>query len=45
VAVVGPPQEPNGEAVAFRPDGLGCYTASEGKAQPIYFLNLQARDR
>jgi hypothetical protein len=29
--------EPQGEAVAFAPDGLGYYTLGEGANQPIYF--------
>jgi hypothetical protein len=36
VAVVGPPEEPNGESIAWHPDGKGYYTVSEGKRQPIY---------
>lgn len=40
VAVVGPPAEPNGEAIAWRPDGGGYYTLSEGKRQPIYYFPL-----
>jgi len=33
--------EPQGEAIAFRPDGLGYYTISEGSAQPIYFYRWE----
>lgn len=40
VPVIGPPQEPNGEAIAWRPDGAGYYTLSEGKRQPIYYFPL-----
>jgi hypothetical protein len=40
VAVIGPPTEPNGEALAWRPDGTGYYTLSEGKRQPVYFFAL-----
>ena len=29
--------EEQGEAVAFRPDGLGYYTISEGSSKPVYF--------
>jgi hypothetical protein len=29
--------EPQGEAVAFTPDGTGYYTLGEGEDQPIYF--------
>lgn len=38
VAVIGPPAEPNGEAVAWAPDSQGYYTVSEGKRQPIYYF-------
>jgi hypothetical protein len=38
VPVIGPPTEPNGEAIAFDPNGLGYYTLSEGATQPIYFF-------
>jgi hypothetical protein len=37
-AVIGPPGEPNGEAVAWAPDSRGYYTLSEGKRQPIYYF-------
>jgi hypothetical protein len=40
VAVLGPTQDDNGEAVAFHPAGGGYYTVSEGKRQPIYFFQL-----
>lgn len=40
VAVIGPPGEPNGEAIAWRPDGAGYYTLSEGKRQPVYYFAL-----
>jgi len=29
--------EPQGEAIAFAPDGLGYFTISEGAYQPVYF--------
>jgi len=38
IPVVGQPTEPNGEALAFHPTGLGYYTLSEGLSQPIYFF-------
>ncbi|MCZ7639476.1 MAG: hypothetical protein M5U12_27580 [Verrucomicrobia bacterium] len=38
-AVIGPPSEPNGEAIAWAPDNQGYYTLSEGKRQPIYFFS------
>jgi len=38
VPVIGQPDEPNGEAIAFDPNGLGYYTLSEGVTQPIYFF-------
>jgi hypothetical protein len=36
VPVVGPPEEPQGETIAFTPGGRGYYTLSEGVFQPIY---------
>ncbi|MDA1273128.1 MAG: hypothetical protein O2960_03610 [Verrucomicrobia bacterium] len=36
--LIGPPSEPNGEGIAFDPDGLGYYTLSEGLNQPLYFF-------
>lgn len=39
--VVGPPDEPNGEAVAFRDDGRGYFTFSEGKRQSIFFFRQE----
>lgn len=41
VPVVGPPREPNGESIAFAPDGTGYYTLSEGKREPIFFFPLR----
>jgi hypothetical protein len=38
IPVIGQPDEPNGEAIAFEPNGLGYYTVSEGAVQPIYFF-------
>jgi hypothetical protein len=32
--------EPQGEAIAFAPDGLSFYTLSEGSHQPIYFYEV-----
>lgn len=37
--VIGPPAEPNGEAIAWAPDNQGYYTLSEGKRQPVYFFS------
>jgi hypothetical protein len=42
--VLGPPSEPNGEAIAFHPTGLGYYTLSEGKEQRIYFFPRTSAD-
>jgi len=42
VAVLGPPEEANGEAIAWSADGRGYYTLSEGKRQPIYYFPLEA---
>lgn len=36
IPVIGPPGEPNGEGLAFLPEGGGYLTASEGKSQPLY---------
>jgi hypothetical protein len=41
VPVVGPPREPNGESIAFAPDGTGYYTLSEGKREPIFFFPIR----
>jgi hypothetical protein len=38
VPVIGPPTEPNGEAVAFLRDGTGYVTLSEGIGQPVYYF-------
>jgi hypothetical protein len=38
VPVVGPPEEPNGEALTFHSDNSGYYTISEGEDPPIYFF-------
>jgi len=38
IPVVGPPLEPNGEAVAFLQDGTGYVTMSEGANPVIYFF-------
>jgi Immunoglobulin I-set domain len=38
VPVIGPPSEPNGEAIAFLHDGTGYVTLSEGIRQPVYFF-------
>lgn len=37
--VVGPPAEPNGEALAFSNDGRGYFTFSEGRRQSIFFFH------
>ncbi|MBI4662011.1 MAG: hypothetical protein HY735_24580 [Verrucomicrobia bacterium] len=37
--IIGPPREPNGESVAWSPDGKGYYTLSEGARQAIYFFS------
>lgn len=36
--VVGEPNEPQGEAVAYRADGLAIFTASEGKGLPLHVI-------
>jgi hypothetical protein len=36
--LVGEPEEPNGESLAFTPDSSGYYTISEGADQPLYFF-------
>jgi hypothetical protein len=36
--LIGKPNEPNGEAIAFAPDSSGYYTISEGSDQPLYFF-------
>lgn len=42
IPVTGPPEEPNGEGIAFVPNGEGYYTISEGKEPPLYlFLPLE----
>ncbi len=39
IPVIGPPSEPNGEAIAFVPDGTGYITISDSMTQPpIYFF-------
>jgi hypothetical protein len=38
VPVIGPPEEPNGEAIGFHPKSEGYYTISEEPRQPIYFF-------
>lgn len=42
IPLVGKPEEPNGEALGFTPDGSGYYTISEGSAQPVYFFPRMA---
>jgi hypothetical protein len=44
VPLIGNPVEPNGEAVAFHPTGLGYYTLSEGYLQPVYFFRRTSSD-
>jgi len=41
VPVVGPPTEPNGEAVALLPDGSGYLSISEGDNPQLYFFQSQ----
>ena len=41
VPVVGPPEEPNGEAIAFDTESSGYYTVSEGKGPAIYYFPRQ----
>jgi hypothetical protein len=38
IPIVGPPDEPNGEAIAFLPDNSGYITVSEGENPPVYFF-------
>jgi len=40
VPVVGPPEEPNGEAVAWHPEGTGYYTLSEGEHPQVNFFRM-----
>lgn len=35
--------EPQGEAIAWRPDGRGYFTSSEGRMQPLYSFENDAR--
>ena len=44
IPVVGPPSEPNGEAISFHPTSLGYYTLSEGTGQTIYFFPRTSGD-
>lgn len=41
IPVVGPPAEPNGESIAFLPDGAGYLTVSEGSNPALYFFEAQ----
>ncbi len=41
IPVVGPPSEPNGEAVALLPDGTGYVTISEGENPVLYVFKAQ----
>lgn len=41
IPVIGPPDEPNGEAIALMPDGTGYVTISEGKDPTLYFFESQ----
>ena len=45
IPIVGPPREPNGEAIAFAADGSGYYTLSEGAEQPIYTFRRSSTGR
>ena len=38
VPVIGPPTEPNGEAIGFSATGRGYFTLSEGANQPLYYF-------
>ncbi|HWN97136.1 MAG TPA: hypothetical protein VNT99_19050, partial [Methylomirabilota bacterium] len=38
IPIVGPPAEPNGEAIGFDANGRGYYTLSEGFGQPLFFF-------
>jgi hypothetical protein len=38
IPIVGPPTEPNGEALAFLPDGSGYMTVSEGVTPALYLF-------
>jgi hypothetical protein len=40
--IVGPPEEPNGEAIAFLPDSSGYVTLSEGTEQPLFLFQRVA---
>lgn len=41
IPVIGPPTEPNGEAIALLPDGRGYFTVSEGVNPVLYFFEAQ----
>jgi hypothetical protein len=45
VPVIGPPTEPNGEAVALDPLGSGYYTTSEEVRQGLYYFARVSADR
>ena len=38
IPVIGPPEEDNGEAIAFLRDGSGYVTISEGDDQPVHYF-------
>jgi hypothetical protein len=44
IPVIGPPTEPNGEAIAFLRKGIGYVTISEGKDPSIYFFKSGCAD-
>jgi len=41
IPIVGPPAEPNGEAIALLPDGTGYVTISEGADPLLHFFQAQ----
>jgi len=45
IPVIGPPEEDNGEAIAFLRDGTGYVTISEGDDQPIHFFRSTCLER
>lgn len=38
IPVIGPPDEPNGEGIAFLREGIGYVTISEGESPSVYFF-------
>jgi len=43
--VIGPPEEPNGEGIAFTPDSRGYFTVSEGENPALHLFLAIPRAR